>query len=211
MYLENTNYSLEVRINDTGGEEVPKYDLIINRIPYRHWDVYRRRKLAPASSVYEPIYKPSAPPIAPAPVSFGTQKWGMKSVEMVAKENNKAFGATSGTQEIVSEHKISDSIAVGREARRPISNRRAEREKANQLNKVVVAQPEINLIDEQAPAIVSTAHELLFDPLRKTSTSTTSKSVPMEPNVAQNTRAPDIVDPFFAAAAINDLTALVAL
>lgn len=100
-------------------------------------------------------------------VSFGTQKWGMKSVEMVAKENNKAFGATSGTQEIVSEHKISDSIAVGREARRPISNRRAEREKANQLNKVVVAQPEINLIDEQAPAIVSTAHELLFDPLRK--------------------------------------------
>lgn len=25
MYLENTNYSLEVRINDTGGEEVPKY------------------------------------------------------------------------------------------------------------------------------------------------------------------------------------------
>ena len=25
MYLEHTDYSFEVRINDTGGEEVPKY------------------------------------------------------------------------------------------------------------------------------------------------------------------------------------------
>nr|CCA20721.1 conserved hypothetical protein [Albugo laibachii Nc14] len=196
MYLEHTDYSLEVRINDTGGEEVPKYDLVINRIPYRHWDVHRRRKLLPSSGGYEPIYKPSAQPVAPAPVSFGTQKWGAKGNESTPRDSSKAFGSTLGSQEVISEHNA-NSVTAGKEARRPISTRRAEREKAKQIEKKVdVKQPEINLIDEMAPEIVTTAQELLFDPLRKTSASTINTNVPTQGNLAQNTPVPDLIDPF---------------
>ncbi|CAK4080742.1 unnamed protein product [Aphanomyces euteiches] len=42
LMLEGTNTAIEVRINEYETAEIPKYDLLIDRVPYRKMDVYRR-------------------------------------------------------------------------------------------------------------------------------------------------------------------------
>lgn len=87
MVLEGSNHVFEVRINDLESQDVPKYgarasvgllvvgvrrgaevltlsglvvaiDLAVDRIPFRHWDVYRRRKQPLTTATYA---QPSAP------------------------------------------------------------------------------------------------------------------------------------------------------
>ncbi|KAF1335507.1 hypothetical protein FI667_g1156, partial [Globisporangium splendens] len=72
MILDGSNHVFEVRINDLESADVPKYDLAVERIPFRHWDVYRRRKqpISTASSYAQPNALPQQPS------TFGTQRWG---------------------------------------------------------------------------------------------------------------------------------------
>ncbi|KAK1948267.1 SAM50-like protein SPAC17C9.06 [Phytophthora citrophthora] len=69
MILDGLNVVMEVRINDMESVEVPKYDFVIDRIPFRRWDVYRRKKHAITAATY-------AQPNAPSGNAFGTHRWG---------------------------------------------------------------------------------------------------------------------------------------
>ncbi|KAG1703064.1 hypothetical protein DVH05_007977 [Phytophthora capsici] len=69
MILDGLNVVMEVRINDMESVEVPKYDFVIDRIPFRRWDVYRRKKHAITTATY-------AQPNAPSGNTFGTHRWG---------------------------------------------------------------------------------------------------------------------------------------
>ncbi|KAG7400287.1 hypothetical protein PHYBOEH_006424 [Phytophthora boehmeriae] len=69
MVLEGLNVVMEVRINDMESGDVPKYDFVIDRIPFRRWDVYRRKKHAITTATY-------AQPNAPPGNAYGTHRWG---------------------------------------------------------------------------------------------------------------------------------------
>ncbi|KAF4139443.1 hypothetical protein GN958_ATG11344 [Phytophthora infestans] len=69
MILDGLNVVMEVRINDMESVDVPKYDFVIDRIPFRRWDVYRRKKHATTTSTY-------AQPNAPTGNAYGTHRWG---------------------------------------------------------------------------------------------------------------------------------------
>lgn len=69
MILDGLNMVMEVRINDVESAEIPKYDFIIDRIPYRRWDVYRRKKHAITTATY---CQPNAPPGN----AYGMHRWG---------------------------------------------------------------------------------------------------------------------------------------
>ncbi|ETI37672.1 hypothetical protein, variant 2 [Phytophthora nicotianae] len=69
MILDGLNMVMEVRINDMESAEVPKYDFVIDRIPFRRWDVYRRKKHAITTATY-------AQPSAPSGNAYGTHRWG---------------------------------------------------------------------------------------------------------------------------------------
>ncbi|RLN49437.1 hypothetical protein BBJ29_000110 [Phytophthora kernoviae] len=69
MILEGLNVVMEVRINDMESGEVPKYDFVIDRIPFRRWDVYRRKKHAITTATY------TQPNAAPGN-AYGTHRWG---------------------------------------------------------------------------------------------------------------------------------------
>lgn len=69
MILDGLNVVMEVRINDMESADVPKYDFVIDRIPFRRWDVYRRKKHAITTATYA---QPNAAPGS----AFGTHRWG---------------------------------------------------------------------------------------------------------------------------------------
>ncbi|OWZ24865.1 hypothetical protein PHMEG_00048 [Phytophthora megakarya] len=69
MILDGLNLVMEVRINDVEAADVPKYDFVIDRIPFRRWDVYRRKKHAITTATY------GQPNAAPGN-AFGTHRWG---------------------------------------------------------------------------------------------------------------------------------------
>ncbi|OQS04789.1 hypothetical protein THRCLA_03000 [Thraustotheca clavata] len=54
LLLESTNSAMEVRINDIESGDIPKYDFLIDRVPYRRMDVYRRTKAKPTQHVFTP-------------------------------------------------------------------------------------------------------------------------------------------------------------
>ncbi|KAG2763256.1 hypothetical protein JG687_00000120 [Phytophthora cactorum] len=69
MILDGLNVVMEVRINDMESADVPKYDFVIDRIPFRRWDVHRRKKHAITTATY-------AQPSAPSGNAYGTHRWG---------------------------------------------------------------------------------------------------------------------------------------
>ncbi|KAL4125334.1 hypothetical protein PRIC2_008919 [Phytophthora ramorum] len=69
MVLDGLNVVMEVRINDMESADVPKYDFVIDRIPFRRWDVYRRKKHGITTATY-------AQPNAPSGNAYGTRRWG---------------------------------------------------------------------------------------------------------------------------------------
>ncbi|POM62774.1 hypothetical protein PHPALM_28021 [Phytophthora palmivora] len=69
MILDGLNLVMEVRINDVESADVPKYDFVIDRIPFRRWDVYRRKKHAITTATY-------AQPNATPGNAYGTHRWG---------------------------------------------------------------------------------------------------------------------------------------
>ncbi|KAE9037926.1 hypothetical protein PR002_g6296 [Phytophthora rubi] len=69
MILDGLNVVMEVRINDMESADVPKYDFVIDRVPFRRWDVYRRKKHAITTATY-------AQPNAPPGNAYGTHRWG---------------------------------------------------------------------------------------------------------------------------------------
>ncbi|KAG7393595.1 hypothetical protein PHYPSEUDO_007432 [Phytophthora pseudosyringae] len=69
MILDGLNVVMEVRINDMESADVPKYDFVIDRIPFRRWDVYRRKKHTITTATY-------AQPNAPPGNAYGTHRWG---------------------------------------------------------------------------------------------------------------------------------------
>ncbi|KAJ8576247.1 hypothetical protein ON010_g2964 [Phytophthora cinnamomi] len=69
MILDGLNVVMEVRINDMESADVPKYDFVIDRVPFRRWDVYRRKKHAITTATY-------AQPNAPSGNAYGTHRWG---------------------------------------------------------------------------------------------------------------------------------------
>ncbi|EQC29650.1 hypothetical protein SDRG_12654 [Saprolegnia diclina VS20] len=52
LLLESSSSAMEVRINDIEAGDIPKYDFLIDRVPYRRMDVYRRSKAKPAAHVF---------------------------------------------------------------------------------------------------------------------------------------------------------------
>ncbi|KAI9907289.1 hypothetical protein PsorP6_004287 [Peronosclerospora sorghi] len=44
MILDGLKLVMEVRINEKESDDIPKYDFLIDRVPFRRWDVYRRKK-----------------------------------------------------------------------------------------------------------------------------------------------------------------------
>ncbi|DBA01291.1 TPA: hypothetical protein N0F65_001796 [Lagenidium giganteum] len=187
MVLDGSNNVIEVRINDVETEEVPKYDLVIDRVPFRRWDVFRRRKgpITPSPYGYPQSHAPTS--------GFATHRWGPGGM---AGPNDQQ-GSTTRDE---GPKQRSNSFRSSRENRRPSQQsgqpgpdfqnphgtgyqpQAAAGHHAGQSTSPNVQpqqataspprpapsqpkQPEINLIDDSAPQITMSAQSLLFDPL----------------------------------------------
>ncbi|RHY00977.1 hypothetical protein DYB37_010763 [Aphanomyces astaci] len=62
LMLEHRNTAIEVRINEFESPDMPRYDLLIDRAPFRKMDVYRRnnKKLVGANGSQGNAYQPAS-------------------------------------------------------------------------------------------------------------------------------------------------------
>ncbi|RQM18303.1 hypothetical protein DD237_000069 [Peronospora effusa] len=69
MILDELNLVMEVRINDMESAEVPKYDFVIDKVPFRRWDVFRRKKYTNTTATCAQLSVSSGN-------AYGTHRWG---------------------------------------------------------------------------------------------------------------------------------------
>ncbi|KAF0686258.1 Aste57867_21963 [Aphanomyces stellatus] len=88
LMLDN-NTPVEVRINEYETPDIPKYDLLINRVAYRKMDVYRRNKKTGSAGHDEGYHQShwgpggveSSAPVAPAPGALVREKSGKRAAK----------------------------------------------------------------------------------------------------------------------------------
>lgn len=206
MVLDGTNNVIEVRINDTETDEVPKYDLVIDRIPFRKWDVFRRRK-APAGSTSYGAPVPNAAPTA----TFGTHRWGPAGdesasratdppAELHAQQRAGSFSSSRNNWQQSASGYAPPPTAVSNHGV-PSRNPNPETQPARRVS---AKQPEINLIDDSIPEVAVPAQNLMFDPLLQMSappapqqaTQPSPVAPPSQPVATQPSQPSNVVDPF---------------
>ncbi|KAF1784086.1 hypothetical protein GQ600_22434 [Phytophthora cactorum] len=182
MILDGLNVVMEVRINDMESADVPKYDFVIDRIPFRRWDVHRRKKHAITTATY-------AQPSAPSGNAYGTHRWGPSgAMQPLQNEPQPSRGPFTGSNRgsFTSNSPTSDRTqSLGHQAfqdsRTVDSARHCKKERSvcsehdryefspatTSGSSSVEAQeaPEINLIDDFGPSVSVSAQSLIFDPL----------------------------------------------
>lgn len=193
MFLDGTKYAIEVRINDMETADVPKYDLAIDRIPFRRWDVYRRRKgvnAAAGGHASQQQYQ-QAPP-APSGGSFGTHKWGPSGMTAPPPMEPSPPRAQQ------SQYSVSNANAFRRDG--PASSYQSP-PSSQQLQSVNPTKPpaqqkkaptkEIDLLGDfgSTEATTVSAQQLIFDPL---ATSMIGGAAPSTAQPARTTSNPTL-------------------
>ncbi|ETW10382.1 hypothetical protein H310_00700 [Aphanomyces invadans] len=59
LMLEHRNSAIEVRINEFESPDMPRYDMLIDRVPYRKMDVFRRNNKKTANTSNGNTYQPA--------------------------------------------------------------------------------------------------------------------------------------------------------
>ncbi|GLD91637.1 hypothetical protein PINS_up000170 [Pythium insidiosum] len=166
MILDGTNNVIEVRINDLESAEVPKYDLVIDRIPFRRWDVFRRSKAASGPPRSSFSHQSSVGSASSSGGTFGQHRWGPggvtapkpSEVPPPAHQSHRPsagpFGREASSPPPAFQHHASTTARAAPPAPAQTSTPAPPKK-----------QPEINLIDDFAPAVSVSAQQLLFDPL----------------------------------------------
>ncbi|CAH0489315.1 unnamed protein product [Peronospora farinosa] len=94
MILDELNLVMEVRINDMESAEVPKYDFVIDKVPFRRWDVFRRKKYTNTTATCAQLNVSSGN-------AYGTHRWG-PSGPTPSSESQLQRGSFAGCLEPVS-------------------------------------------------------------------------------------------------------------
>ncbi|CAH0477370.1 unnamed protein product [Peronospora belbahrii] len=95
IILDGLNLVMEIRINEVESADNPKYDLFMNKVPYRRWDVLRRKKHVHVTATYT---HPNAPPGN----AYGTHRWGPDgAISLSQNEPQLHCGSFAGSREPV--------------------------------------------------------------------------------------------------------------
>ncbi|CEG49172.1 uncharacterized protein PHALS_06950 [Plasmopara halstedii] len=176
MILDGLNMIMEVRINDVESAEVPKYDFAIDRVPYRRWDVYRRKKHAITTATY-------AQPNAPPGNTYGMHRWGPSGALPPSQNesNRELYSGGSCGSVTDSSQKTSRTHSFGRQSAQSQSswgNRSSERtrsfpEHQNGQQSSADFHQQSSLIQEQTRA--TNSHGKSIPPLKAPTAVTQSK------------------------------------
>uniref|UniRef100_A0AAV1T616 Uncharacterized protein n=1 Tax=Peronospora matthiolae TaxID=2874970 RepID=A0AAV1T616_9STRA len=194
MILDGLRMAMEVRISEVESADVPKYDFVVNRIPFRRWDVYRRKKHALATAPY-------AQPNSSSGNTYGTQHWGPGGATPSESQNESerhSWSPTGSSREIgtcnlpnsyasksptpgqlqcvsglyrnTSGH--TSSYSGYKSGPHTLQQTRGASLETKSVAPVRAAlkpekRPEINLIDDFGPSISVSAQSLIFDPLAR--------------------------------------------
>ncbi|CAI5745300.1 unnamed protein product [Peronospora destructor] len=184
MILDELNLVMEVRINDMESADVPKYDFVSDKVPFRRWDVFRRKKYTNATATY-------AQPNALRGNAYGTHRWGPGSPTPLSQHESQLHdvsfaaclepgsGSTGGsfasgssttdhTQSLCSSGQQNEQH--GSSGAQQYGGKRSSLQDQRHLLPTTTApkptkQPEINLIDDFGPTMSVSAQSLIFDPL----------------------------------------------
>ncbi|OQR96309.1 hypothetical protein ACHHYP_16113 [Achlya hypogyna] len=137
LLLESSNSAVEVHINDIEAGDIPKYDLVIDRVPYRRMDVYRRSKAKPSPHVFA-----------------STNSYGHLPDQSQVTSHHDAglqkghWGPSGMTAESASNRTPPPAKATPPSKSQPQAQ----------------ATTEVNLLDTSAPEVSVSAHAIVFDP-----------------------------------------------
>ncbi|ETV82893.1 hypothetical protein H257_04668 [Aphanomyces astaci] len=142
LMLEHRNTAIEVRINEFESPDMPRYDLLIDRAPFRKMDVYRRnnKKLVGANGSQGNAYQPAS---------------GHGHIQQGGYHQSH-WGPGDAASDVDDDH----APVV------PCSEASYSKDKAKSTStKKTAPPPEINLIDTSIPEITPPVHSIVFDPL----------------------------------------------
>ncbi|RQM22523.1 hypothetical protein B5M09_005823 [Aphanomyces astaci] len=127
LMLEHRNTAIEVRINEFESPDMPRYDLLIDRAPFRKMDVYRRnnKKLVGANGSQGNAYQPAS---------------GHGHIQQAGGYHQSNWGPGDAASDVDDDH----APVV------PCSEASYSKDKAKSTStKKTAPPPEINLIDTQ--------------------------------------------------------------